>query len=120
MLDEIKKAGGLPFMWMCGHALVKEKMAEFRLAEEYGGLAIRLPVKSWQTVRSAEAREKRPVVEIDLCLGPKRLRARVNLNDRSKVQYPFLIGRNILKENFLVDCMKEYCNPPRCPVPPPP
>ncbi|NWF70284.1 MAG: phosphomannomutase/phosphoglucomutase [Chloroflexi bacterium] len=39
VLDEIKKAGGLPFMWMCGHALVKEKMAEIGalLAGEFSG-----------------------------------------------------------------------------------
>lgn len=98
---------------------VKDKVAEFRLPEKYGGAAISLPVKAWQVIRSAEARDRRPVVEVELCVGPKQLRARVNLNNRSQVQYPFLIGRNILQENFLVDCMKEYCNPPSCPVPPP-
>ena len=98
---------------------VNKKVAEFRLPEKYGGASIRLPVKAWQVIRSAEARERRPVVEVELCVGPKQLRARVNLNNREKVQYPFLIGRNILQENFLVDCMKEFCNPPNCTVPPP-
>ena len=79
------------------------------------GLQFSLPVVGWLRIRSAESRERRPIVEIDLCVGPKKLRARVNLNDRSQVQYPFLLGRNILKENFVVDCMKEYCNPPSCP-----
>jgi hypothetical protein len=96
---------------------VKKKVAEFRLPDKYGSTTIRLPVKAWQVIRSAEARERRPVVEVELCVGPKQLRARVNLNNRSQVQYPFLIGRNILQENFLVDCMKEFCNPPNCPVP---
>lgn len=94
---------------------VKGKIAEFKLPPKYGGSRIRLPIVGWQKVRTAESRERRPIVEIDLCVGPKRLRARVNLNDRSQVQYPFLVGRNILKENFVVDCMKEYCSPPRCP-----
>jgi hypothetical protein len=97
---------------------VKDKVAEFRLPEKYGGLQVRLPVVGWQTVRSAEAREKRPVVEVEMCLGPKQIRARVNLNDRSRVKYPVIIGRNILKGNFVVDCMKEYCNPPICPPAP--
>ncbi len=96
---------------------VKKKVAEFRLPDKYGSTAIRLPVKAWQVIRSADARERRPVVEVELCIGSKQLRARVNLNNRSQVQYPFLIGRNILQENFLVDCMKEFCNPPNCPVP---
>ncbi len=94
---------------------VKGKMAEFNLSPKYGGARISVPVVGWQRFRSAESRERRPIVEIDLCVGPKKLRARVNLNDRSQVEYPFLIGRNILKENFVVDCMKEYCNPPSCP-----
>lgn len=94
---------------------VKGEIAEFKLPPKYGSALIRLPIVGWQKVRSAESRERRPIAEIDLCVGPKKLRARVNLNDRSQVQYPFLLGRNILKENFVVDCMKEYCNPPSCP-----
>jgi hypothetical protein len=94
---------------------VKGKKAEFNLSPKYGGSRISFPIVGWQRVRSAESRERRPIVEIDLCVGTKKLRARVNLNDRSQVQYPFLLGRNILKENFVVDCMKEYCNPPSCP-----
>jgi hypothetical protein len=94
---------------------VKGKIAEFKLPPKYGSSLISVPIVGWQKIRSAESRERRPIVEIDLCVGPKKLRARVNLNDRSQVQYPFLLGRNILKENFVVDCMKEYCSPPSCP-----
>ena len=98
---------------------VKGKIAEFKLPPKYGSTLISVPIVAWQKIRSAESRERRPIVEIDLCVGPKQLRARVNLNDRSQVQYPFLLGRNILMENFVVDCMKEYCSPPSCPDPPP-
>jgi hypothetical protein len=98
---------------------VKGKIAEFKLPPKYGSSLISVPIVAWQKIRSAESRERRPIVEIDLCVGPKQLRARVNLNDRSQVQYPFLLGRNILKENFVVDCMKEYCSPPSCPDLPP-
>jgi hypothetical protein len=94
---------------------IKDNMAEFRLPKEYGGKELRLPVVGWKTVRSAEAKEKRPVVEIDLCIGSKYLRTRVNLNDRSQVKFPMLIGRNILKENFSVDCNRSHCAPPTCP-----
>ena len=88
---------------------------EFSLPPKYGGHKVRLPLAGWHTVRSAEAKERRPIVEIELCLGPKFIRARVNLNDRSQVKYPFLIGRNILMENFVVDCDRNYCAPPKCP-----
>jgi hypothetical protein len=97
---------------------VKDNMAEFRLPPKYGGLQLRLPVIKWVIVRSAESRERRPVAEIELCLGPKRLRTQVTLNDRSLVKYPFIVGRDVLKGNFVVDCMQSHCSPPTCPEAP--
>jgi len=94
---------------------VEDGFAKFKLAKQYGGMQLRLPIVDWLYIRSSEASEQRPIVEIDLCIGPKRIRTRVNLNDRSKVRYPLLIGRNTLKENFVVDCMQERCSPPACP-----
>ena len=95
--------------------IIKEKFVEFKLPKKYGGQQLRQRIVSWQTIRSAEARERRPVVEMELCVGPKHLRTRVNLNDRSRMDYPFLIGRDILKENFVVDCAQSRCAPPACP-----
>ncbi len=94
---------------------VQAGFAEFKLAKKYGGLKLRLPIIDWLTIRSSEASEVRPIVEVEFCIGPKRIRTRVNLNDRSAVKYPVLIGRNALKENFIVDCMQERCSPPVCP-----
>ncbi len=94
---------------------VKENIAEFRLAPKYGDLLLRLPVVDWKHIRSSEARERRPVVEMELCFGPKRIRARVNLNDRSTVKYPLIIGRNILREDFIVDCKQSHCLKSACP-----
>jgi len=98
---------------------IKDNFAEFRLPEKYGGLHFRLPVVGWKYIRSAESRERRPVVEMELCLGPKRLHIQVNLNDRSMVKYPIIIGRNALNKYFVVDCMKSNCLPPSCPEVPP-
>jgi hypothetical protein len=95
--------------------VIKGDTVDFKLPENYGGLQLSLPIVARKTVRSAEAREQRPVVMMEFCLGSKHIRTRVNLNDRSKVKYPFLIGRNALKKNFIVDCMKEKCAPPICP-----
>ena len=94
---------------------IQDNMADFKLPDKYGGLQMRLPIIDWRYVRSAEGRERRPIVEMDLCIGPKKLRIRVNLNDRSMVKYPLIIGRNALKEYFVVDCMKSHCLPPTCP-----
>jgi hypothetical protein len=94
---------------------VKNNIAEFKLPKKYGGLLLRLPVVEWQNIRSADFKEQRPVVEITLCMGPKLIRTQVTLNDRSLVRYPLIIGRNILKDNFIVDCMHSHCLPPSCP-----
>ena len=94
---------------------VKNNMAEFRLPKMYGGVQLRLPVIEWQKVRSADFRERRPVVEITFCIGPKLIRAQVTLNNRSTVTFPLIIGRNVLKDKFVVDCMHSNCLPPTCP-----
>jgi hypothetical protein len=93
---------------------VKDNMAEFKLPKKFGNLRIHLPVIGWQDIRSADFKEKRPVVEITICMGPKVLHAEVNLNDRSTVKYPLILGRNVLKDNFVVDCGKSHCLPPSC------
>ncbi len=94
---------------------VSNNIAEFRLPKMYGGLRLRLPVIEWQKIRSADFRERRPVVEITFCIGPKSIRAPVTLNNRATVTYPLIIGRNVLKDKFVVDCMHSNCLPPSCP-----
>ncbi len=98
--------------------MIKNNIAEFRLPIMYGGLRLRLPVKGWQKIRSADFRERRPVVEMSFCIGPKSIRTRVTLNDRSTVTYPLIVGRNVLKDKFVVDCMHSNCLPPSCPEAP--
>jgi len=94
---------------------VRDGVADFKLPKNYGGLRLQLPVVEWQHIRGADFRERRPVVEITLCMGPKQILTRVTLNDRSMTTYPLIIGRNILKENFVVDCVQSRCLPPACP-----
>jgi hypothetical protein len=93
---------------------VENNMAEFKLPKGFGGLVLHLPVTQWRNIRSADFKEKRPVVEITFCMGPKILRVEVNLNDRSTVKYPLILGRNALKDYFIVDCDRSHCLPPSC------
>jgi len=90
--------------------------AEFKLSEEYKGTLLRLPIVGWRHVRSSKGRESRPVVEVDLCVASKRIRVKANLNDRSMVKYPIILGRNALKDHFIVDVKKRSkTTPPVCP-----
>jgi len=86
---------------------VKKKVAQFRLPERYGNTLITLPVIRNVKVRSADSWGRRPVVEMEFCVGSRRIRAQVNLNDRSQLEYPLMLGRNVLNQGFIVDCAEE-------------
>ncbi|HVP77014.1 MAG TPA: RimK/LysX family protein [Thermodesulfobacteriota bacterium] len=94
---------------------VKDGVAEFKLPKKYGSFQFHLSVIGWRNIRSADFKEKRPAVEITFCLGTKMLHAEVNLNDRSMVKYPLILGRNVLKDYFVVDCGRSNCLAPTCP-----
>lgn len=98
---------------------IKGNTVTFKLAPQYSGIELSLPIVKRKTIRSAEARERRVVVELEICIASKRLRVKVNLNDRSGVQYPMLLGRNILMKNFVIDCAQTKCTVPDCPETPP-
>ncbi len=93
---------------------VQDDMVEFKLPEKYGGLQLRLPVVGWRHIRTPEGRERRPLVEVEICFGSKRIRTLVNLADRSMVKYPLILGRNFLKEGFIVDVKRRRTVPPSC------
>jgi len=93
---------------------VQDDMVEFKLPEKWGGLQVRLPIIGWRHIRTPEGRERRPLVEVEICFGSKRIRTLVNLADRSMVKYPLILGRNFLKEGFIVDVKRRRTAPPSC------
>jgi len=93
---------------------VKNKVAQFRLPEKYGNTLISLPVIRYCKVRSSDSRRRRPVVEMELCVGSKRMRVQANLTNRSHLEYPLILGRNVLSQGFIVDPAQEKILPPRC------
>lgn len=97
---------------------VEDEIIEFKLPEKYSGLRLRLPIMGWRHIRTPQGLERRPMVELEICLGSKRIRTLVNLTDRSMVKYPLILGRNALRENFLVDVNRRRLLPPNCPETP--
>lgn len=93
---------------------VHEDWVEFKLPRKHGGLRLRLPIIEWRHVRTSEGLERRPVVELEICLGSDRIRTPVNLADRSTVKYPLILGRSFLKENFVVDVKRRRTSKPNC------
>jgi len=94
---------------------VQDDMVEFKLPKKHGGLKLRLPIIEWRHVRTPEGLEPRPIVALEICLGSRRIRTEVNLADRSMVKYPLILGRNFLKEDYMVDVKRRKTAPPNCP-----
>jgi hypothetical protein len=99
---------------VCDYA-VEGKFVSFTLADRCGAYKVRAPLIEMRHVKSTEGDETRPVVEIEICLGAKRLRAFVTLSNRSHLEYPFLVGRNIIEGNFVVDVSLSKTFLPICP-----
>lgn len=93
---------------------VRNNIANFKLGKRYGGLQLHLPVVDWRYIQTSMGTEKRPVVEISVCLGSKLFRTPATLKDRSEMVYPFLVGRSALKGNFIVDASLSRTLQPAC------
>jgi hypothetical protein len=93
---------------------VRNNIAHFVLGKRYGSVRLRLPVVDWIFIRSSTGTEKRPVVEIPICLGSKIIRALATLKDRSQMTYPFSVGRNALSGGFMIDTSRSRAAQPRC------
>jgi hypothetical protein len=58
--------------------------------------------------------ERRPVVELGLCLNNIFRNTQVNLSNRERFTYPMLIGRRFLSGHVVVDTEKKYTSTPHC------
>jgi len=65
---------------------------------------------------SSPALAKRPVVDMQLCLGNQLRTVEVNLTDRSRFNYPLLIGTSALREfDVAINPAQRYvANQPQC------
>ncbi len=75
-----------------------------RVAKKIG---VGTPVRTMKVKAPAmKTVKRRPVVEVDIEIGGKKFRTHANLNDRSHMRYPMIIGRNVLRDHFVVDVSK--------------
>jgi hypothetical protein len=93
---------------------VEGNYVNFSLSDRCGGHKVRRPLLGWKNIRTSEGSDRRPVVLMDICLGPKLIKTHVTLNDRSHMEYPFLVGRRTLRGKFVVDVSSKNILPPRC------
>jgi hypothetical protein len=59
-------------------------------------------------------------VELILCLGRRQMSVEAGLADRSHMEYPLLVGRNVLEKGFIVDVREMRKLSPTCRVIPKP
>lgn len=97
--------------------VVHNDVADFKLGRRFGNLQLQLPVVEWRRIQTAMGEERRPVVKVSVCLGSKRFLTLVTLKDRSKMLYPFLVGRSTLSGKFLVDPSRSRTAQPECSTP---
>lgn len=94
---------------------VTGKEVEFSLPGVAIKQRVRLPIHSWVQVRTNLGKERRPVVQMEICVAGQRLRTVLNLDDRQGLKYPMLLGRETLRGRFLVDVGRTYLHPQPCP-----
>lgn len=76
-----------------------------KIAEEIGFERIKRHIKI-KSKSSADIFVRRPVIEVTIELEGSSFDVEANIEDRSNMTCPVIIGRNILFKNFIVDVEK--------------
>ncbi|MEM6851599.1 MAG: RimK/LysX family protein [Pseudomonadota bacterium] len=90
----------------------------FRLSNEDGENMIleREIVRYVRVKRRDGSLDERPVVILELCLAGLPISGEVNLTDRSRFNYPLLVGRTMLADaDVIIDPRKIYTDETPCP-----
>jgi hypothetical protein len=87
-----------------------KKWVKFNLVRKNGEkVAMKKPVIRIVEIKRHGAKDQhRPVVKLDLTMGPVNKITQFSLTDRSKFTYPILIGRSFLKNVAIVDVNRSY------------
>ncbi len=73
--------------------------------------------KRQSEINEGETFERRPVIEMELCLGTEVQLVEINLNDRSNFLYPMLLGRTAMEQfGILIDPAEVFSAKPLCKV----
>ncbi|MEM9354434.1 MAG: RimK/LysX family protein [Planctomycetota bacterium] len=80
------------------------KRIRFRVRNKAGeAVWLEREIREVATIRTSEREEKRYKVLIDLETAGVGKQVLVSLNDRSRMNYALLLGRNFLRDDFLVN-----------------
>lgn len=75
---------------------------------DYNGRRFRATGVDTRIVRSSNGEEQeRHVIEADVVIAGRTIRTKFTLADREAMNYPVLLGRRLLRNNFLVDVARK-------------
>ena len=83
--------------------------------EEMVTMKFERPVYRRVLIRGAGGKERRPVVQMSICLGDKVYEEQFTLRDRGDMTYPVLIGRRTIEHIGLIDVSQTFMLPLNCP-----
>ncbi len=99
-----------------------EKWVRFKLALDHRDpksetFLVEKPLERDVTIklRGTKNNDARPTVKLQFCLGQKRYEALFTLINRSKFNYPVLLGRRFLADIAVIDPASKYNSTPTCP-----
>lgn len=89
------------------------EMVRFNLLDPshdiYNDKLFQLPIHKVKSVKSSNGvSEDRIIVETQIVIMEKKMDIQLSLTDRSEMKYPVLIGRRLIRGNFLVDVSKKF------------
>jgi hypothetical protein len=90
----------------------------FRVSNEQGeSTTLQRTIVRYVQIKNRDGTtQRRPVVEITVCLAGVWVTGEVNLADRTDFNYPLLVGRNMLElSGIIVDPREIYTRSARCP-----
>tara|TARA_B100001063_G_scaffold177891_1_gene166818 strand:- start:4194 stop:4682 length:489 start_codon:yes stop_codon:yes gene_type:complete len=92
---------------------IDENSVEFDVLDEthkkYKEIIYTMPIKRIASVRSSNGIvEKRFVISTKVVIFDKSFDTEFTLRDREKMNYPILLGREFLKQGFLVDVREDH------------
>lgn len=83
--------------------------------EEMVTMKFERPVFRRVLIRGAGGKERRPVVQMSICMGSKVYQEQFTLRDRGDMTYPVLIGRRTIEHIGLIDVSQTFMLPLDCP-----
>ena len=86
----------------------------FHIDDENTTGTISTPIFKWVKIKRHEQKpQRRPVIKMRITLGDVEQVTEITLTDRTKFNYPLLIGRNFLHNNYIVDVSKKQTSFPK-------